>query len=161
VVQQFARVAHATGFLYCYSILEANKRSDFRISMENSGGQDVSSTPARSTSVAKFVGAGVVAELNTFFPFDPFNLPKSQSWIKGVYREWSSVAIDDEEDEDEDEDEEEAGDSDGGGEHEADSGVEDENEPIFGVGPDDANFEQTLGSFEGMSISPVRRMVLV
>jgi RNA polymerase I-specific transcription initiation factor RRN3 len=128
---------------------------DFRIGMENSGGQDVSSTPARSTSVAKFVGAGVVAELNTFFPFDPFNLPKSQSWIKGVYREWSSVAIE------EDEDEEKAVDSDGGGEHEVDGGVEDEDEPILGVGLDDAHFEQALGSFEGMSISSARRTMSV
>lgn len=43
-------------------------------------------------------------ELNTFFPFDPYRLPKSNSYIRDIYREWSSVAIDDE-DEDEDEDE--------------------------------------------------------
>lgn len=28
VVMQFARIAHATDFLYCYTILDANKRSE-------------------------------------------------------------------------------------------------------------------------------------
>jgi RNA polymerase I-specific transcription initiation factor RRN3 len=47
----------------------------------------------------------VHAELNTFFPFDPYRLPRSSSYIQGVYREWSSVAIDDEEDADDDDEE--------------------------------------------------------
>jgi RNA polymerase I-specific transcription initiation factor RRN3 len=46
------------------------------------------------------------AELNTFFPFDPYRLPKSHAFIQGVYREWSSVAIEDEEEEEEEEEEE-------------------------------------------------------
>jgi RNA polymerase I-specific transcription initiation factor RRN3 len=56
------------------------------------------------------VFAGVVAgsagpeELHTFFPFDPYKLPRSGEYIQGVYREWAAVAIDDEEDEDQDED---------------------------------------------------------
>ena len=45
-------------------------------------------------------------ELNTFFPFDPYRLPRSSSYIQGVYREWSAVAIEDGDDEDDDEDEE-------------------------------------------------------
>ena len=52
----------------------------------------------------------VTSELNTFFPFDPYKLPRSGSYIQGVYREWSSVAIDDEDEEEEDEDEDEEGD---------------------------------------------------
>ena len=44
-------------------------------------------------------------ELNTFFPFDPYRLPKSSAFIIGVYREWSSVAIEDEEEDDEEEEE--------------------------------------------------------
>ena len=35
-----------------------------------------------------------------FFPFEPYRLPKSNAFIQGVYREWSSVAIEDEDDED-------------------------------------------------------------
>lgn len=45
-------------------------------------------------------------ELHTFFPFDPYKLTRSGSYIQGVYREWSSVAIGgDESDEEEDGDE--------------------------------------------------------
>jgi RNA polymerase I-specific transcription initiation factor RRN3 len=56
------------------------------------------------------VFAGVVAgnagpeELHTFFPFDPYKLPRSGEYIQGIYREWSAVAIDDDEDEEQDED---------------------------------------------------------
>jgi RNA polymerase I-specific transcription initiation factor RRN3 len=83
VVMQFARVAHATDFIYCYPILEANKRS--------SDGDPSQRTPARQT----FVPPQANTELNTFFPFDPYKLPKSSRYIDGVYREWSAVAIDD------------------------------------------------------------------
>ena len=99
VVMQFARVAHATDFLYCYSILESNKRADFKSSN--------SSPPKVSVSVHPAVqfGDSIAAELNTFFPFDPYRLQRSSTYIQEIYREWSSVAIDDEEsDEDEDDD---------------------------------------------------------
>ncbi len=42
--------------------------------------------------------------LNTFFPFDPYKLQQSATWMDNIYREWSAVAIDldsDEEDSDE------------------------------------------------------------
>jgi RNA polymerase I-specific transcription initiation factor RRN3 len=51
-----------------------------------------------------------LSELTSFFPFDPYKLPRSSSYIEPIYREWASVAIEgdeDDEDEDEDEDEEE------------------------------------------------------
>ncbi|KAL1754725.1 RNA polymerase I-specific transcription initiation factor RRN3 [Schizophyllum commune] len=85
VVLQFARVAHAVNFMYCFPVLEANRRS-------------ADDGAARERD----------AELHTFFPFDPYKLPRSGPYIQAVYREWASVAIrgDDEDDEDEDEDEE-------------------------------------------------------
>ena len=71
-------------------------------------------------------------DLNSFFPFDPYRLPRSSSYIEGVYREWSSVAIDDGHDED----------SDGDVENIATTAF---NIPLIGE----------LGcSFGGMSISP-------
>ena len=90
------------------------------------------------------------AELNTFFPFDPYKLPKSSRYIDGVYREWSAVAINDEDDEDENEDEDEDENED-----------EDINSARIGVtiartAPSDL-LGDTLGvSFEAMSISPVQ-----
>jgi len=47
-------------------------------------------------------GISAGAELNTFFPFDPYRLPRSAAFIKNIYREWSSVAIDDESDDESD-----------------------------------------------------------
>jgi RNA polymerase I-specific transcription initiation factor RRN3 len=75
------------------------------------------------------------ANLDTFFPFDPYRLKKSQSWIDPIYREWASVAIDDDdEEEDSDEDAEE--------EHTTQAKSEDETSKGLGE------------SFEQMSISP-------
>lgn len=96
---QFASVAHATDFLYCYSILESNKRADFKSSN--------SPAPKATLSIhpAVLFGDSIAAELNTFFPFDPYRLQRSSSYIQEIYREWSSVAIDDNEsDEDEEDD---------------------------------------------------------
>jgi len=128
-------VAHATDFIYCYPILEANKR--------NSDGDPSQRTPPHQT----FVPPQANAELNTFFPFDPYKLPKSSRYIDGVYREWSAVAIndgDDDEGEDGDEDEDEDINS-------ARIGVS-----IARAAPSDL-LGDTLGvSFEAMSISPVQ-----
>lgn len=45
-----------------------------------------------------------------FFPFDPYKLPRSSSYIQGVYREWSSVEIGGDEESDEEEVDEGSGD---------------------------------------------------
>jgi len=128
-------VAHATDFIYCYPILEANKRS--------SDGDPSQRTPPHQT----FAPPQANAELNTFFPFDPYRLPKSSRYIDGVYREWSAVAInddDDDEDEDGDEDEDENIDS-------ARIGVS-----IARTAPSDLLGDTLGASFEAMSISPVQ-----
>lgn len=43
-------------------------------------------------------------EMNTFFPFDPYRLPKSSVFVKEGYREWEEVAVEDSDDEEDDED---------------------------------------------------------
>jgi RNA polymerase I-specific transcription initiation factor RRN3 len=84
--------------------LEANKRAGYTPSITASA-----SAPGRNHRPHQLYSASLPdslgAELNTFFPFDPYNLPTSSRYIQGVYREWSSVAIDDGDDDDEDEDE--------------------------------------------------------
>ncbi|TFK22355.1 RNA polymerase I-specific transcription initiation factor RRN3 [Coprinopsis marcescibilis] len=95
VVMQFAKVAHQTDFVYCYSILESNKRSEY---CSTSNG--TSSTGAAQSSMLR---GRLNEELNTFFPFDPYRLPKSNVYIQDVYREWSSVAIGEEDDDDDEE----------------------------------------------------------
>jgi len=98
---QFARVAHATNFVYCYSIMKDNRRSEYNSIFNGRPSQE----QKPSIQLSLFADS-MHAELNTFFPFDPYRLPRSSSYIQGVYREWSAVAIDDgEEEEDEEEDE--------------------------------------------------------
>ncbi|EJD01473.1 RNA polymerase I-specific transcription initiation factor RRN3 [Fomitiporia mediterranea MF3/22] len=147
VVQQFARVAQRVGFIYCFSILEANRRSEYASDSKNVSASD--SNPA--LWVQSFD-----ADLTTFFPFDPFKLSRSSAYIEGIYREWASVAIDDSEDEDEDdedhEDEVEEGE---GGEVDGTLPVD---EDLHMHGP--ASFVSDAGglgeSFGGMSISPAQ-----
>ena len=84
-------------------------------------------------------------DLNSFFPFDPYRLPRSSSYIEGVYREWSSVAIDDGDEEDQD-----GEDSDGDVEN---IGISTTAFSIPQINGDNETGE--LGhSFGGMSISP-------
>ena len=65
---QFARVAHATGFVYCYSIMEANRRSDYAANADAGRG------PPKPRALV--FEQSVTSELNTFFPFDPYKLPR-------------------------------------------------------------------------------------
>ena len=97
---QFARVAHATDFVYCYSIMKDNRRSEYNTAFNGRTSQE-----QRPSIQLSLVADSMHAELNTFFPFDPYRLPRSNSYIQGVYREWSSVAIDDYDEDDDDEDE--------------------------------------------------------
>ncbi|OCH84222.1 RNA polymerase I-specific transcription initiation factor RRN3 [Obba rivulosa] len=155
VVTQFARVAHATDFIYCYSIMEANKRSDYTTSPPASGGHH---TTSRGTPIyMPIAGDSLTAELNTFFPFDPYKLPKSGPYIHGVYREWSSVAIDEEDEEDEDDADDENDDSIGDDSFATSPPTSDvHGVSITGKSTDDE--ADGLGaSFGGMSISPVPR----
>ncbi|KAH8096739.1 RNA polymerase I-specific transcription initiation factor RRN3 [Cristinia sonorae] len=140
VVMQFAKVAHSVDFLYCYPIIEANRRSDYA---PNSGDNDQLKTKAPLFSLA-MMGNSMQMELNTFFPFDPYKLPRSGAYIEGVYREWSSVAIDDDEDDDDDEEEED--------EEVAHTGAI----SIAVNGTRSTEDDGGLGqSFGGMSISPI------
>lgn len=91
------------------------------------------------------------ADLTTFFPFDPYKLPKSCSYIEGIYREWTSVAIDDDEDDEDEEDEDEDEDEDV-----ALAEYPSEQDPR---GPSSLMDDDAVGlgkSFGGMSISPLR-----
>lgn len=92
-------------------------------------------TPSKSGLVMILDGASSTKEedLNAFFPFDPYKLPQSLSYIEPIYREWSMVALDDDEDYDSEED--------------VDVADEEEDE------------EQIGRSFNEMSISPIRSLM--
>jgi RNA polymerase I-specific transcription initiation factor RRN3 len=111
---QFARVAQATDFIYCYTILESNKRLEHTGASASTStnsqpgpGSNYSTPSSTITASNRPDSVSATAELNTFFPFDPYRLPKSAVFIKDIYRDWSSVAIDDESDDEGSEDNEE------------------------------------------------------
>ncbi|WFD44681.1 DNA independent RNA polymerase I transcription factor [Malassezia psittaci] len=114
VVNQFAHVAQHTGFLYCYSVLEANatrststatpqapdtpqkpplsRASTARISRE--------STPQAGPLPSEAPAAVPAKTLDVFFPFDPYRLRDSSEMIQRLYREWSEAAPDGDDDDD-------------------------------------------------------------
>lgn len=115
----FAKVADLTKFMFCYSIMSANRNA-----LENSA----SSRPhVRLTGSSTNVNQGtsgippmsefpligrktlVDTDLDQFFPFDPYDLPRSKVYVDKLYRNWDEVALPGmkgEEDDDEDDDDE-------------------------------------------------------
>ena len=88
-----------------------------------------------------------LSELTSFFPFDPYKLPRSGSYIEPIYREWATVAIEGDDDDDDEEDEEEG--------MQVGLALRDAVDDV------DAEADGLGASFDGMSISPVRAPVYV
>lgn len=111
IVTEFARIAHHFQLLYVYPLLETNKR--LRVTAFRS--ISTLSNPGFS-QVEREIRAGdhLGYQLDAYFPFDPYQLPRSRRWIEGDYVEWRGVpgldggddsdsgADDDGEDDDED-----------------------------------------------------------
>lgn len=115
VVQQFAYVAQHTGFLYCYSVLDANARraqseapqpaASAPGTPQRKGSRDArESTPLAVPKTSEAPAPVPAKALDVFFPFDPYRLRDSGPMVHRLYREWSDVAPEDDDDEDEDED---------------------------------------------------------
>jgi RNA polymerase I-specific transcription initiation factor RRN3 len=192
VVNTFAKVAHYTNFAYCFSIIEANQQSTTRSTSShslsaqatpssntplgnnptNGNGNQVSrhaasrqnSTHSTYAIPRKARQANIDAGLDSYYPFDPFTLPRSKQFIDTLYRTWGEVSIPLDESDSEDE-------SDGGEEEEEVSDDELEmshsiarskpmslpkgsswNEARRRLGKDDG----LSSSLEGMSISPAQ-----
>ncbi|KLJ10307.1 hypothetical protein EMPG_14314 [Blastomyces silverae] len=72
-------------------------------------------------------------QLDAYFPFDPYHLPRSRRWVVDDYLEWRGIpGVDDREDEDEFDDD---GTSDGS--FTGDEGVDSEAEGETGTGTDE------------------------
>ncbi|ORY25938.1 RNA polymerase I-specific transcription initiation factor RRN3 [Naematelia encephala] len=94
VVSTFAKVAHQTNFAYCFSILESNARP-------------ATSTNPSSSAPRQARQANLDAGLDSYFPFDPYELPRSRRFVDPLYRTWGEVALHGQEDEDSDDDDDE------------------------------------------------------
>lgn len=129
VVAQFARMAHKTDFMYCHSIIEANKRMSRSrrntLSLHGNDSTSTLSTPTqeiapslhgnvrhsslpRTSSQPSVLENGAVeatlreGQLDSHFPFDPYKLPLSASFVQGIYRNWDSGGLYDDDDESDD-----------------------------------------------------------
>lgn len=97
VVTQFARIAHHLRFLYVFPLLETNKR--LRLSRNISASVMYGVQERETALTAK--NSESALQLDSYFPFDPYNLPRSKRWMEGDYNEWKSIpGLDEEEAED-------------------------------------------------------------
>lgn len=100
IVTEFARITHHLRFMYVYSLLESNKR----LRMSTFRSITTLSDP-RFSIVEREIRAGNDGgdQLDAYFPFDPYQLPRSRRWLDGDYIEWRGIpGIDDQNDEDSD-----------------------------------------------------------
>ncbi|KAJ2504839.1 DNA independent RNA polymerase I transcription factor [Coemansia sp. RSA 2052] len=97
IALQFAQVASQTNFMFCYAVLQQNRRTGNEA--KELGDNEV---PSHSNLLR--------AELETFFPFDPMRLPISRQFIDDIYLAWQEVGAepssDGGDDNDDDDDEE-------------------------------------------------------
>lgn len=138
IVQTFAKVAHQVNFAYCFSILESNASAARSTSTHSlSALSRPSSTPGVKRQGSSYFSRPVHASaagtpnlalprearkinvdsgFDSYFPFDPFDLPRAGNFVDPLYRTWGEVMVDadysDEEDDDDDEEEEEEGEGD-------------------------------------------------
>ncbi|KAI9457292.1 RNA polymerase I-specific transcription initiation factor RRN3 [Russula earlei] len=136
VARQFARVAHVTGFMYVFPLLSAPPPpacSEWQRAM----------LPGNNS-------ISTLRELTSFFPFDPYKLPRSSTYIEPIYREWASVAIEGDDDDDDDDDDDEL---------RGKEGIQVGFLRCDTVGDVDLDADGLGASLGGMSISPVRAPV--
>ena len=112
IVGQFAAMSNHLKFLSLFSILETNKRVRLSSFRTYGGSTQGTSALAKRDSALRTKSGESHHQLDAFFPFDPYKLPRSQRWIEGDYNGWRGIAgmkyVDAaEEDESEDDDEEE------------------------------------------------------
>jgi RNA polymerase I-specific transcription initiation factor RRN3 len=110
IVTEFARIAHHLRFMYVYSLLESNKR--LRMSTFRS---ITTLADPRFSIVERETRAGNDGgdQLDAYFPFDPYQLPRSRRWLEGDYIEWRGIpGVDDQADGDSSDSAAEEGDND-------------------------------------------------
>jgi RNA polymerase I-specific transcription initiation factor RRN3 len=108
IVEQYAKLAHHFQFMYVYPLIESNKRlhlSQFSVGAYSNG------SALRDMSFD--VNDESWQQLSPYFPFDPYQLPKSKHWVEQDYLPWRPIpglnpddAEDDSDEEDVDEEEE-------------------------------------------------------
>lgn len=89
IVAEFANIARHVRLVEVLSLLESNKR--LRLGQTASyygvGGRHAIDIGRRETAWDRKTGEAH-HQLEAYFPFDPYHLPKSKRWVDGDYNEW-------------------------------------------------------------------------
>ncbi|KAJ2796407.1 DNA independent RNA polymerase I transcription factor, partial [Coemansia guatemalensis] len=160
VAQQFASVSSQTSFMFCYAMLQQNRRSNREsfaaagpitagvsdaVRYNGTSGDSGSASGASSDQAMR-------ARLDSFFPFDPMALPVSRQFIDSIYLEWQDVGEEPSDDDDDGDD----------GYHgipgHSPSGV---NIPSAADGYGDEGEDNVIEQIVAMSISPVVPLAVV
>jgi RNA polymerase I-specific transcription initiation factor RRN3 len=84
IVDEFARIAKYLNLVYVYHILDGNKRirlSQFVKTLAVMGRETALSGLDKERG----------AQLESYFPFDPYRLPISRKWVESDFNEWKGV----------------------------------------------------------------------
>ena len=90
IVGEFAKIANARSLTYVFSLLETNKRLRLSRFTGSASRGSTYSQPSRETALS-LKNDDSYYQLDSYFPFDPYHLPKSKRWIEGDYVEWQGV----------------------------------------------------------------------
>jgi RNA polymerase I-specific transcription initiation factor RRN3 len=82
IVDQFVKLSHNFSFISARHVAERNKT----IRVVRPTIEAAAAVSARETALSGALGD--VLQLDDYFPFDPYYLPKSKRWIEGDYVEW-------------------------------------------------------------------------
>ena len=99
IVQQFEHISRHLKFIYVHHLIENNKRVMVSWSVPSNGYGGIGE---RETALSAKKG-DARHQLDAFFPFDPYQLPRSKAWVEGDYNAWKGIAGVDEEDNEDDE----------------------------------------------------------
>ncbi|KAF2753192.1 RNA polymerase I-specific transcription initiation factor RRN3 [Pseudovirgaria hyperparasitica] len=156
VVAQFARIANFTQFSYVYSKLQTNMRVRLghmpgsgpngsggvgALSSGGGGGASKVQIGARETALSGRSGDAQF-QLESYFPFDPYRLPRSKRWLVGDYVEWKRIPGLDDAEEEEEEDSEDSEDSEDDDDDEEEEGEEDVDGSDGGEGEDENEVDE-------------------
>lgn len=114
IVEEFAKIAHHLRFMYVFPKLEENKR--VRLSQFGLGAGNASGLLRDSGFASRVATEDGDQEswhqLEAYFPFDPYQLPKSRRWVESDYVNWRGVPGLHQDEEEEEDDSTDAGDDD-------------------------------------------------
>ena len=87
IVGEFAKIAYHLRLLYVFSLLESNKRVRLGQTTPYYGSGGPIDIGRRETALDRKTG-DARHQLEAYFPFDPYHLPKSKRWVAREYNVW-------------------------------------------------------------------------